>query len=453
MDALQPWLLASGAAVGAGVLGAAIARAWILRRIRGDARTAAAAIEAGATPPDVDDALAPLHVAFLREIEGLKAALEDAAQQRRQMAAEMVRLMQQSDGAVRAKDRLLAATGHDLRQPLQAMDLALEKLQRAAPTGAGRELAQLQAGMRTITEVLDGLLLLSQFDAGTLQAHAGPCALAGLFTELSALQSTQAGAAGVTLHWHAGELVVFSDPGMLASLLGRLVDNAIKATPRGGRVLVAARRRGDHVRIEVRDNGIGIAPVHQPRLFDEFFQVGNPERDARNGFGLGLSIVSRLAALLGTRVELRSRLHGGSCFWLDLPRASAARRPPRALLLDRDQARRDALAAMLASWGYAPEPAEDAARALAALDGTGGSHDALLCTVDGADDPAWAAVARAAERRPQATRIILCPRADRALLDNASRLHAHAMLLPAAPAKLRALLATRSGLNTARDAA
>ena len=151
MDALQPWLLASGAAVAAGVLGAAIARAWILRRIRGNARTAAAAIEAGATPPDVDDALAPLHVAFLREIERLKAALEDAAQQRRQMAAEMVRLMQQSDGAVRAKDRLLAATGHDLRQPLQAMDLALEKLQRAAPTAAGHELAQLQAGMRTIT--------------------------------------------------------------------------------------------------------------------------------------------------------------------------------------------------------------------------------------------------------------------------------------------------------------
>ena len=453
MDALQPWLLASGAAVGAGVLGAAIARAWIVRRIRGDARAAAAAIEASAMPPDVDDALAPLRVAFLREIEGLKASLEDCAQQRRQMAAEMVRLMQQSDGAVRAKDRLLAATGHDLRQPLQAMDLALEKLQRAAPSGAERDLAQLQAGMRTITEVLDGLLLLSQFDAGTLQAHAGPCALADLFTELSAVQAAQAGAAGVALHWHAGDLAVFSDPGMLASLLGRLVDNAIQATPRGGRVLVAARRRGDHVRIQVRDNGIGIAPVHQPRLFDEFFQVGNPERDARNGFGLGLSIVSRLAALLGTRVELRSRLHAGSCFWLDLPRASAARRAPGALLLDRDPSRRTAMAAMLASWGYAIEPVEDAARALAVLDGTSSGHDALICTVEGAEDPAWAAVARAAERRPQATRIILCPRADRALLDNASRLHAHAMLLPAAPAKLRALLATRNGLNRARDAA
>ena len=113
MDAMQPWLLASGAAVGAGVLGAAIARAWIVRRIQHDARAAAAAIEAGTMPPDVDDAFAPLRVAFMREIEGLKASLEDGAQQRRQLAAVMVRLMQQSDGAVRAKDRLLAATGHD----------------------------------------------------------------------------------------------------------------------------------------------------------------------------------------------------------------------------------------------------------------------------------------------------------------------------------------------------
>jgi CheY-like chemotaxis protein len=218
-------------------------------------------------------------------------------------------------------------------------------------------------------------------------------------------------------------------------------------------VLVAARRRGDQVRIQVRDNGIGIAPVHQPRLFDEFFQVGNPERDARNGFGLGLAVVSRLAALLGTRVELRSRLHAGSCFWLDLPRASAARRAPGALLLDRDPLRRTAMAAMLASWGYAIEPVEDAARALAALDGTSSGHDALICTVEGADDPAWSAVARAADRRPLATRIVLCTRADRVLLDAASRLQAHAMLLPAAPAKLRALLATRNGSNTARDAA
>lgn len=111
------------------------------------------------------------------------------------------------------------------------------------------------------------------------------------------------------------------------------------------------------------------------------------------------------------------------------------------------------MAAMLASWGYAIEPVEDAARALAVLDGTSSGHDALICTVEGAEDPAWAAVARAAERRPQATRIILCPRADRALLDSASRMHAHAMLLPAAPAKLRALLATRGSINSVRDAA
>ena len=453
MDAMQPWLLASGAAVGAGILGAAASRAWFLHRTGREARNAAAMIAAGAIPADAGDALAPLLAAAACRVHALQAALEEATQQRRQMASEMVRLMQQSDGAVRAKDRLLAATGHDLRQPLQAMDLALEKLQREAPAGAERELAQLQTGMRTITEVLDGLLLLSQFDAGALQAHAAPCGLASLFGELAAQHAASAEAAGVDLHWRPGGLAVFCDPGMLASLLGRLVDNAIKATPRGARVLVAARRRGDQVRIQVRDNGIGIAPVHQPRLFDEFFQVGNPERDARNGFGLGLAVVSRLAALLGTRVELRSRLHAGSCFWLDLPRASAARRAPGALLLDRDPSRRTAMAAMLASWGYAIEPVEDAARALAALDGTSSGHDALICTVEGADDPAWSAVARAADRRPLATRIVLCTRADRAVLDAASRLRAHVMLLPAAPAKLRALLATRNGSNTARDAA
>jgi signal transduction histidine kinase len=108
---------------------------------------------------------------------------------------------------------------------------------------------------------------------------------------------------------------------------------AINATPAGGRVLLAARVRGERIRIEVRDSGIGISPVHQPRVFDEFFQVGNPERDHRKGFGLGLAIVSRLAALLGGRVELRSRLHGGSCFRIDLPRATAGKRAPQVLVL------------------------------------------------------------------------------------------------------------------------
>ena len=144
-------------------------------------------------------------------------------------------------------------------------------------------------------------------------------------------------------------------------------------------MLLAARARGDTVRIEVRDNGVGIAPVHQPRVFDEFFQVGNPERDRRKGYGLGLAVVSRLATLLGSRVELRSRLHGGSCFWLDLPRASPARRAPRILLREPEPVLRGALMQTLAGWGFDVAVEEDGAAGNAA--DAGQVLDAVLVAV------------------------------------------------------------------------
>ena len=82
---------------------------------------------------------------------------------------------------------------------------------------------------------------------------------------------------------------------------------------------MTARRRQGGVRLEVRDNGIGIAPIHQGRIFEEFYQVANTERDRRHGFGLGLAICARVAALLGTRITLRSALQRGSTFALILP--------------------------------------------------------------------------------------------------------------------------------------
>ena len=247
----------------------------------------------------------------------------------------------------------------------------------------------------------------------------------------------------MTLHARAGALAAYTDPGMLAGLLARLLDNAIKASPRGGRVLLAARRHGTGIRIEVRDGGIGIAPIHQPRVFDEFFQVGNPERDRRKGFGLGLPIVSRLAALLGTRVELRSRLHAGSCFWLVLPRASVLQRPPRAVLLDDDAAQREALAAMLRSWGYAVHAEASVDGACARIADGGGPVDAVLCAVGDDRDPAWALLHAAATRQAQAARIVLCATPGPGVLELAARHGAHTLPRPPAPSKLRSLLAQR----------
>ena len=454
MDPTQPLMLASGFAVGGGLLGMAVS-AWAQRRrLQREANRLATLLDSATAAPATSMAgLAPLLAAAWRRIEASTAKGDDSDAQRRQMASDMVKLMNQSDGAIRAKERFLASANHDLRQPLQAMDLALEQLRRSDLPAQRGDLDQLAAGMRTMTEALDGLLLLSQLDAGTLQAHATASDLQPLFAELLDTQMHTARDAGVELHARAGTHAVFTDAGMLGGLLGRLIDNAINAAPRGGRVFVTARVRGDAIRIEVRDNGIGIAPIHQPRVFDEFFQVGNSERDHRKGFGLGLSIVSRLAALLGTRVELKSRLHGGSCFWLDLPRASVMQRPPRALILDRDDGQREALAAMLASWGYAVHADSTLDAAMSRLGSGNGTLDAVLCAIDAPEDPAWQLLDAARLRNPQASRIVLYAIPSPALLDATSRREARSLQRPAAPSKLRALLSQRLASQRLRGAA
>ena len=443
MDTMQPLLLASGFAIGGGLLGAAVSTILHQRRLAREALRLSTLLAGDPGPETRLPGLAPLLAATSQLAKAGQLRFDESEVQRRQMSADMVQLMNQSDGAIRAKDRFLAATSHDLRQPLQAMDLALEQLRRDPPAAHEQEIAQLGTGMRTLTEALDGLLLLSQLDAGTLHADATTCELQSLFTELRDAQAAPARQAGVELCFQAGGHAVFTDPGMLGGLLGRLLDNAIKATPRGGRVMLAARLRSGYIRIEIRDNGIGIAPIHQSRVFDEFFQVGNSERDHRKGFGLGLSIVSRLAGLLGTRVELRSALHGGSCFWLELPRASAMQRPPSVLLLHRDTDKRAALEEMLASWGYGVHAESDFDDALAHLQSVGSHMEAVLCAIDSHDDPFWELLHQARTRHGQAARIVLYATPSPELLEATTRNGAQALARPPAPSKLRALLARR----------
>jgi len=449
MDAMQQVAVLAGIAVGGGVLGAVVSALLHRRALAREAHRLAIQVASGslASPQDTR-ALSPLLDAMAQRLAIQRDAQGEYDAQRRQLSAEMVRLMTQTDGAMRAKERFLAAISHDLRQPLQSMDLALQHLRVDALPAQGRNLDQIGSGMRTLAGVLDSLLLLSQLDASALRAQAAPCELQDLFADVLAAQADTARAAGVTLQAHAGGHAVFSDAGMLADLLARLLDNAVKASQPGARVLLAARRHGSGVRIEVRDAGVGIAPIHQPRVFDEFFQVGNPERDHRKGFGLGLPIVSRLSALLGTRVELRSRLHAGTCFWLALPRASVLQRPPRAVLLDIDAEQREALAAMLRSWGYAVQAESTIEAACARIGGV----DAVLCAIDADDDPAWALVRTTAAQQPQAVRIVLCAAPGPGLPELAARHGAQALSRPPAPAKLRSLLAQRP-LQALRGAA
>jgi CheY-like chemotaxis protein/anti-sigma regulatory factor (Ser/Thr protein kinase) len=167
--------------------------------------------------------------------------------------------------------------------------------------------------------------------------------------------------------------VVSSDPLLLERILTNLVSNAIRYTYPNGCVMVACRCRGRYLRIEVRDNGVGISKEDQGNIFREFFQLSQPQLDATKGLGLGLSIVDRLVKLLGHRIELRSAPNKGSVFAVEVPVAIHRSRPSGAaaqanikpvraadsqplsgkklLVVDDDPMVLSGTAGMLASWG------------------------------------------------------------------------------------------------------
>jgi CheY-like chemotaxis protein len=164
------------------------------------------------------------------------------------------------------------------------------------------------------TELLD----LSRLDAGYVQVRAAHVPLEHVFDRLRGRYAPLAESKHIALTLDASGAVVYTDPVLLERLLGNLVANAIQYTEAGVvRVCAAAHERD--VSVGVRDTGIGIPQQFQERVFDEFFQIGNPERDRRKGLGLGLAIVRRISQILGHPVLLESESGAGSCFRLNLP--------------------------------------------------------------------------------------------------------------------------------------
>jgi len=223
--------------------------------------------------------------------------------------------------ASRAKTSFLAAASHDLRQPLQAQRLFTEAIcartQQSDLSALGDQILASQNAMQLM---LDGLLDISRLDAGTVEPNLHKVSLHDLFFRLSADFSALAEEKGLQLHlhWPPKEATLHSDLGLLESILRNLLNNAIRYTQQGG-VMLAARKRGQHWRIDVRDSGIGIPPQQQQEVFEEFRQLGNPERDRSKGLGLGLSIVQRLCRLLDYPLTLYSRPHKGSVFAITVP--------------------------------------------------------------------------------------------------------------------------------------
>jgi anti-sigma regulatory factor (Ser/Thr protein kinase) len=168
-------------------------------------------------------------------------------------------------------------------------------------------------------ELLDSLLDISRLDVAGIKPQTCGFPLQTVFERLDRAFRRAAANSQLTLRFRPTSHWFDSDPVMVERMIANLIANALRYTPGGGRILIAARRRGDAVRVEVRDSGIGIAPEHQAMIFGEFYQVGNRAREPDKGLGLGLSIVDRLARLLDIKVSLRSRPGAGTTFILHIP--------------------------------------------------------------------------------------------------------------------------------------
>ncbi|WP_266168487.1 sensor histidine kinase [Dyella subtropica] len=233
--------------------------------------------------------------------------------------------MRQSHVATRAKARFIALVNHHFRQPLQALQLFTANLHPGTDPDQQASLAQMRNSIAEMTRLLDALLVMSQLDAGVVAVKPVDFSAAELFLHDRKWLSDEASRRGVIVVWGGGHHHLHGDAELAASLLLQLASNAIANAPLG-RVLIAARRRGHAIRIEVRDNGPGIAIDQQQHIFEEFVQLPAAEALHRDGYGLGLAIGDRLARLLGTRIGLRSEPGRGSTFWFDLPESPVAER-------------------------------------------------------------------------------------------------------------------------------
>lgn len=334
-----------------------------------------------------DDPLRDLQQGLNQMAEHLQQGRDELERRVVLATAELRSKKEEAETATRAKSRFLAAASHDLRQPIHALGMFVARLAQLPHDRETRHLiANLEASVRAMQDLLDALLDISRLDADAVRVQLQPVPLAPLFEQLRGALMPVATDKGLRLRVRDSALWVQSDPTLLHRILLNLVSNALRYTGHGG-VLVGCRRSrgGSHLWLEVWDTGVGIPAEHQQDIFREFYQIGNPERDRSKGLGLGLNIVDRTARLLGHELKLCSVPGHGTRFRLELPLAPAgdlqalmaAEQPQqlvdvrglRILVIEDDRQSAQALRGLLDSWGCVVAVVEGLQGALTVVDG------------------------------------------------------------------------------------
>jgi two-component system CheB/CheR fusion protein len=317
-------------------------------------------------------------------VEGVVITYADITE--RHHTADALRIATQvAEMANVAKSRFLAAASHDLRQPLQTLTLLHGLLAKMVQGERKKKLVGLlDETLVAMSGMLNTLLDINQIEAGTVRPAITDFPVSDLLAHMRSQFQYHAQAEHLAFSVAPCSLRIHSDRRLLEQMIRNLLANAFKYTPQG-RVLLGCRRSGATMRIEIWDTGIGIAESECKSIFEEYHQVDNPARERARGLGLGLSIVRRLAVLLGHTISVRSWPGRGSVFSIEValsssegvaaptvPHVPAADQPAsqghiRATILavEDDPSVSDLLSVLLRDLGYRVTTVRDAATALA----------------------------------------------------------------------------------------
>jgi signal transduction histidine kinase len=383
--------------------------------------------------------------------EHLQARIDEATRK-------LTEQKEEAERANNAKSRFLAAASHDLRQPMHALGLFVGALkERIVYPEVSSIVQNIEASVTAMDSLFNALLDISRLDAGVFHPNIVDFPINRLLDRLRVEFAPQALEKWLRFKVMPCSAMVRSDPMMLERIMLNLVSNALRYTGQGG-VVVGCRRHPGGLRIEVWDSGTGIPQDRLHDIFHEFVQVGNPERDRNRGLGLGLAIVERMARLLGTRVVVRSRLHRGSVFAIDVALGSQ-NRPARVNLkeiaagamhkldlcvavIDDEAAILDGMRVLLENWGCRVLTATSGAEVLQLLSARQHTPDLIVSDYRLRDGENGIALIRAIQAAWGATIPGVLISGDTApeRLHEAQESGFHLLHKPVSPAKLRLLI-------------
>jgi PAS domain S-box-containing protein len=226
----------------------------------------------------------------------------------------------------RTRSDFLATASHELRTPLAAVYGAVRTFRRpdrpSEPELDERLLTMIEQESERLAGIIDQILVSAKLDRGDLHLSRQTCNLRDLCESVLASAGIRASSTHTLALDAPATVSIECDPARLQQVLANLVDNALKYSPEGGRIELRVRPSGETVAIEVADEGIGISPEAQARVFDKFFRVDPEMTSGIGGSGLGLYISQEIARIMGGTITLHSRRGGGSTFTLALPVAA-----------------------------------------------------------------------------------------------------------------------------------